>query len=212
MMASMLYSIQSCWSLNLFWNHEALLMSWVRDRFSGVQRLSWIRLEIIPRVLLLLLLVLIVDMSSFVPSNLLNIWLMLVSIAVFILIDWVPAINYLVTTIVDDFWISCLHPLSSMCLSVSLSMCTLSSICSLSRSLLNKVSRWLNWLLSLKVINQFFFYVFLDAMSMFVMLSASKSLLMLLVVSIVSKWNFVQIFLTEWIWFLNHTHDWLFFF
>ena len=76
-------------------------MSWGSDGFSGILRLSWIRLEIVERVLFLLLL--IVDMSSFVSSNLLDVWLMLVSIAVFILVDWVSAVNYLVTTIVDDF-------------------------------------------------------------------------------------------------------------
>jgi len=85
-------------------------------------------------------------MSSFISSNLFNIWLML-SKSILVLIHWVPAVDNLVAAIVNNFRIA----------SLSLGVGASSSMCSLSYSLLDEMSLWLDWLLSLKVINKFFF-------------------------------------------------------
>ena len=114
-------------------------------------------------------------MPSFISSNLLNIWLMFL-IPILVLTDRVPTVNDLVATIVNYFRIT----------SLSVSMDTLSSMC----SLLHKMSWW--FLSCLNVVEEFFFEVFLNVViMMFVpMASTSKSLLMLFV-SIFSKGNFV---------------------
>jgi len=136
-----MHSIQSVLFLNFPWNHEAILMPWVHSLSAW---LSWIRLEVIGS--LLLSRVRIVNMSSFISSNLFNIWLML-SKSILVLIHWVPAVDNLVAAIVNNFRI----------VSLSLGVGASSSMCSLSYSLLDEMSLWLDWLLSLKVINKFFF-------------------------------------------------------
>lgn len=132
-------SIQSIRRLNFSWNDVAFFMSWARC-FSAW--LSRIRLEIIESLLLSRLL--IVNTSFFISSNLFNIWLML-SESILILIYWAPAINNLVAAIINNFGIT------------GLSVSTRSSMCSLSYLLLDKMPRWLFWLLPLKVIDNFFF-------------------------------------------------------
>lgn len=127
----------------------------------------------------------IMNMPSFIPSNLLNIWLMFL-IPILVLTDWVPTVNDLVATIVNYFRIT----------SLSVSVDALSSMC----SLLHEMSWWvLSVLLVLatNVVEEFFFEVFLDVVVvMFVMGSTSKSLLMLFV-SIFSKGNFVKVFVRK---------------
>lgn len=144
-------SIQSIRWLNLSWNHEVILMSWVHC-FSAW--LSWIGLEIIES--LLLRRVRIVNMSSFISSDLLNVWLML-SKLIFVLIDWISAINDLVSTIIDNLRIVNVRPSMRLHVSANSSsrMGAVASMCTLSHSLLNKMPLWLLWLclLPLKVID-----------------------------------------------------------
>lgn len=170
-----LNSIQSIMWLLISWNHEALLMSCFRCSFSP-RRHFWIpTISKIIKTSFSIIRWRIMNMPSFISSNLLNIWLMFL-IPILVLTDRVPTVNDLVATIVNYFRIS----------SLSVSMDTLSSMC----SLLHKMSWW--FLSCLNVVEEFFFEVFLNVViMMFVpMASTSKSLLMLFV-SIFSKGNFV---------------------